>query len=50
MKSLRYYQVRLEECAADIAQPINHLGGTGEQRRRHVKAEGRRFRCIPSLR
>jgi hypothetical protein len=22
MKSLRYYQVRLEECAADIAQPV----------------------------
>jgi hypothetical protein len=36
MKSLRYYQVRLEECAAaaDIAQP----------------AERWRFRCIVSLR
>jgi hypothetical protein len=34
MKSLRYYQVRLEECDADIAQP----------------AERWRFPCILSLR
>jgi hypothetical protein len=30
MKSLRYYQVRLEECAADIAQPNQSFTAAGE--------------------